>query len=121
MPRSAMRNFRTGATLDCLQWAGVAERPSKIHGTLIPSGLHASVGAAERANTHKLASRLCSKPAAVPKLGQSAGSSLRRIRSKFSRIGPEQNRLCRIADIGGESEGRVLFGEQPARCAVRPC
>jgi hypothetical protein len=46
---------------------------------------------------------------------------LRRIRSKFSRIGPEQNRLCRIANIGRESEGRGLLGEQPARCAVRPC
>ena len=35
---------------------------------------------------------------------------LRHVRSKFSRIGPEQNRLCGIADIGRESEGRVLFG-----------
>ena len=69
-----------------------------------------------------LASRLCSKPAVVPKLGDKVQKvPLRRIRSKFSRIGPEQNRLCRIADIGRESEGRVLFGEQPARCAVRPC
>ena len=111
-----------GATLDCLQWAGVAERPSKIHGTLIPSGLHASVGAAEQANTSQIGQPPVLKARGGSKAGrQSAGSSLRRIRSKFSRIGPEQNRLCRITDIGRESEGRGLLGEQPARCAVRPC
>mgnify|MGYP003694157565 CR=1 FL=1 len=61
------------------------------------------------------------KAAAVPKLGDKVQEvPVRRVRSKFSRIGPEQNRLCRVADIGRESEGRFLFGEQAARCAVRP-
>lgn len=86
---------------------GVAERPSKIH------------GAAEPADTSQIGPVL--KARGGSKAGrQSAGSSLRRLRSKFSRIGPEPNGLCRIADIGRESEGSVLFGEQPARCAIRP-
>ena len=43
---------------------------------------------------------------AVPKLRDKAvGSYLRRIRSKFSRIGPEQNRLCCIADIEARARG----------------
>ena len=46
-----------------------------------------------------------------PKAGRrSCRGYLRHVRSKFSHIGPEQNRLCGIADIGRESEGRVLFG-----------
>ena len=70
----------------------------------------------------KLASRLRSKPAAVPKLGDKVQKvPCEASEAKFSRIGPEQNRLCRIADIGRGDEGRVLFGEQPARCAVRSC
>ena len=109
-----------GQLLTICNELGVAERPTKIHGTLDLPGCTPRSAPRSQRIPHKLASRLCSKPAAVPKLGdgskagrQGAGSSLRRIRSKFSRIDPEQNRLCRIADIGRESEGRSCSENSP--------
>jgi hypothetical protein len=57
------------------------------------------------------------KASAGSKAGRQSGRGyLRQVRSKLFRVDREQNRLCGIADIGRESEGRALFGRIGFEC-----